>query len=100
MRLDNGPVPVPLTAENLRRAPKVLLHDHLDGGLRPQTILELADEAGVAPPSRHAAARGAWRPDSAATLAPPPPLETFALTTGVMNTAPSLPRVAREFVQD
>ena len=40
------PVPAPLTAENIARAPKVLLHDHLDGGLRPQTVLELADEFG------------------------------------------------------
>ncbi|MCU1621067.1 MAG: add, partial [Modestobacter sp.] len=36
----------PLTAETLARAPKVLLHDHLDGGLRPETILELAEEVG------------------------------------------------------
>ena len=36
----------PLTAETIARAPKVLLHDHLDGGLRPQTVLELADEFG------------------------------------------------------
>ena len=39
-------MPSPLTVETIARAPKVLLHDHLDGGLRPRTILELADEAG------------------------------------------------------
>ena len=39
-------MPAPLNAETLARAPKVLLHDHLDGGLRPQTVLELAEEAG------------------------------------------------------
>ena len=39
-------MPAPLNSESLLRAPKVLLHDHLDGGLRPQTVLELADEAG------------------------------------------------------
>ena len=39
-------MPAPLNADSIRRAPKVLLHDHLDGGLRPQTVLELADEAG------------------------------------------------------
>ena len=39
-------MPAPLNAETLARAPKVLLHDHLDGGLRPQTVLELADEHG------------------------------------------------------
>ena len=36
-------VPVPLTVETVRDAPKVLLHDHLDGGLRPGTVIELAD---------------------------------------------------------
>ena len=34
------------TVDEIRRAPKVLLHDHLDGGLRPQTVIELADETG------------------------------------------------------
>ena len=32
----------PLTLDSIRRAPKALLHDHLDGGLRPATVLELA----------------------------------------------------------
>ena len=35
-----------LTLETIREAPKALLHDHLDGGLRPETVLELASEAG------------------------------------------------------
>ena len=34
-------MPTPLTEESIRRAPKVLLHDHLDGGLRPATVVEL-----------------------------------------------------------
>ena len=34
------------TLEQIRAAPKVLLHDHLDGGLRPETVVELADETG------------------------------------------------------
>ena len=36
----------PIDAATIRAAPKVLLHDHLDGGLRPTTVLELADEIG------------------------------------------------------
>ena len=36
-----------LSAETILRAPKVLLHDHLDGGLRPATVLELADSMGL-----------------------------------------------------
>src|ERR1700721_3930353 len=35
-----------LTLDQIRAVPKVLLHDHLDGGLRPQTVLELAGEIG------------------------------------------------------
>ena len=35
-----------LTLDQIRRAPKVLLHDHLDGGLRPATVIELADAVG------------------------------------------------------
>ena len=37
---------MPVSRELIARAPKVLLHDHLDGGLRPQTILDLAAEVG------------------------------------------------------
>src|SRR3954463_15617878 len=64
-------VPAPLDTENLRRAPKVLLHDHLDGGLRPQTVLELADEYGYTDlPARDADSlrRGGGAPPPA----PPP----------------------------
>ena len=39
-------MPVPLSSQIIRRAPKVLLHDHLDGGLRPATIVDLAAEVG------------------------------------------------------
>ena len=37
-----------LTLETIQRAPKALLHDHLDGGLRPGTIVDLAGEYGYA----------------------------------------------------
>jgi len=80
--------------------PKVSLHDHLDGGLRPQTIVELADEAGLALPAADADALGAWFRESADSGSLPTYLETFSITTGVMQTAPALTRVAREFVQD
>ena len=49
------------TLEAILRAPKVLLHDHLDGGLRPSTIVELADESGYdALPTRDAQELGTW----------------------------------------
>ena len=50
------------TRDQVRRAPKVLLHDHLDGGLRPQTVVELADECGHELPEAHqdAESLGTW----------------------------------------
>ncbi len=51
-----------VSRELLVRAPKVLLHDHLDGGLRPQTILDLAAGAGHDLPSEDADGLGRWFP--------------------------------------
>lgn len=80
--------------------PKVSLHDHLDGGLRPGTVLELADEAGVDVPADDADALAAWFHDRADSGSLVEYLETFAVTTAVMQTADALARVAREFVLD
>ena len=48
------------TREQVHRAPKVLLHDHLDGGLRPQTIIDLAAEVGHELPAGDADGLGRW----------------------------------------
>jgi len=80
--------------------PKVSLHDHLDGGLRPQTIIELADEIGLEVPTTDAPALGAWFRDQCEAGSLVEYLKTFDLTTAVMQTAPALERIAREFVQD
>ena len=48
-----------VTREQVQRAPKVLLHDHLDGGLRPATIVELAAEVGHELPAADAESLGA-----------------------------------------
>ncbi len=88
------------TLENIRRAPKALLHDHLDGGLRPQTIIELAAEIGHALPVTDAAALNAWFIDQASSGSLERYLDTFAHTVGVMQTAPALRRVARECALD
>ncbi|MCU1542604.1 MAG: adenosine deaminase [Microbacteriaceae bacterium] len=85
---------------DLASLPKVSLHDHLDGGLRPETILELADEAGLEVPAADAESLGAWFRTQADSGSLPKYLETFSVTTAVMQTAPALIRVAREFVQD
>ena len=93
--------PTAPTADQLLEAPKVLLHDHLDGGLRPQTVIDLADELGydglpTTDPGELAEwmKRGADRKDLVLYL------DTFAHTTGVMQTAEALHRVAKECAED
>ncbi|MFL6101165.1 MAG: adenosine deaminase [Actinomycetales bacterium] len=91
----------PPTAETIRRAPKALLHDHLDGGLRPATIVELAEQDGYdALPTQNAEQLGAWFRAAADSGSLERYLETFAHTVGVMQTRDSLVRVASECAQD
>ncbi|ROS61782.1 adenosine deaminase [Frigoribacterium sp. PhB160] len=81
--------------------PKVSLHDHLDGGLRPQTIVELADEIGYELPVQGGAdALGRWFVENADSGNLPDYLKTFDVTTAVMQTESGLARVAHEFVLD
>lgn len=81
--------------------PKVLLHDHLDGGLRPATVLELAQEQGYdALPASDVASLSRWFAESADSGSLVRYLETFDHTVGVMQTADALARVARECVVD
>ena len=90
-----------LTLEEIRRAPKVLLHDHLDGGLRPSTIVELAHETGYdALPSRDPEELAAWMSRGADRKDLLLYLETFAHTVGVLQTTDSLVRAARECAED
>jgi adenosine deaminase len=94
-------VPSPLNTETVRRAPKVLLHDHLDGGLRPQTVLDLADEIGYRDlPAADADALGRWFRQAADSGSLPRYLETFAHTVAVMQTQDAVARVARECALD
>ena len=94
-------MPTPLDADSIRRAPKVLLHDHLDGGLRPETIVELAERIGYrALPSYDAAELGEWFRAAADSGSLERYLETFAHTVAVMQTTEGLTRVARECVED
>lgn len=87
--------------EQLATAPKVLLHDHLDGGLRPQTVIELADETGyVGLPTQDPAELAEWMKRGADRKDLVLYLETFAHTTGVMQTSEALHRVARECAED
>ena len=86
--------------EVLARAPKVLLHDHLDGGLRPATVVELAAEIGHELPTEDPDALGVWFQEAADSGSLERYLETFAHTVAVMQTAEGLSRVARECAVD
>ena len=87
----------------IRRAPKVLLHEHLDGGLRPATLIELANEIGYAGlPTNDAGELATW-------FKPAPGeggrslvhyLEAFDHTLAVMQTAAAIERIAAEAVED
>ena len=94
-------VTTPLTPELLTRAPKALLHDHLDGGVRPATVVELAGEYGYqglpttdVDDLAHWFNRGAKRNDLVLYL------ETFAHTIGVMQHKDAIERVAFECAED
>jgi adenosine deaminase len=89
-----------LQGVSVRSLPKVSLHDHLDGALRPDTIIELADAAGIELPASDAGALGAWFADRSDSGSLVEYLKTFDVTTSVMQTAEGLTRVAREFVED
>lgn len=80
--------------------PKVSLHDHLDGALRPATIIELAAEVGHQLPTTDPAELGSWFTRAAGSLSLERYLETFAHTVAVMQTPAALRRVATEAVLD
>nr|WP_201470263.1 adenosine deaminase [Microbacterium hydrocarbonoxydans] len=91
---------VTIQGVSLRSLPKVSLHDHLDGAVRPSTIIELADAIGLELPASKPGALGKWfatKSDSGSLVEY---LKTFDLTTAVMQTEEGLTRIAREFVQD
>ena len=89
------------TKEFLRSVPKVLLHDHLDGGLRPQTVIELAKDLGYKKlPTTDAGELGEWFLRGATRGSLPLFLEGFDHTCGVMQTEEALERVAYEMLED
>jgi adenosine deaminase len=90
-----------LTIDDIRKAPKVLLHDHLDGGLRPQTVVELAQETGYDRlPTTDVGELGRWFTAGADRRSLELYLETFQHTVGVMQTKDALMRVAAECAED
>lgn len=89
-----------IAVADLTDLPKVSLHDHLDGGLRPETILELAAAVGHDLPASDPAALADWFATSADSGDLPTYLSTFDHTVAVMQSAEGLERVARECVVD
>jgi adenosine deaminase len=87
-------------ATKIKALPKISLHDHLDGGLRPQTMIDLAEKIGHKLPATDATELGNWFFESADSGSLERYLETFDHTTAVMQTAEGLSRVAKEFVLD
>src|SRR5260370_11392506 len=97
--VDNGAMS--LTIEDIRRVPKVLLHDHLDGGLRPQTIVELASRHGYRKlPADDAAGLAEWMAAAAQRGKLELYLEAFQHTVAVMQTRDAPIRVAAECAED
>lgn len=86
--------------EQVRAAPKALLHDHLDGGLRPATIVALAAEVGHELPAPDAAGLARWFGEASSSGSLERYLETFVHTVSVLQTDAALRRVAAECAED
>jgi adenosine deaminase len=90
-----------LTEQQIALAPKVLLHDHLDGGLRPQTMIEHALASGYTKlPSYEPEKLAKWFVEACSSGTLELYLETFEHTISVMQTRDEIIRVARECVID
>jgi adenosine deaminase len=89
-----------VTGEMIKRLPKVELHDHLDGGVRPQTIIELAEKYSVELPEKSADKLADWFHRGADRKNLGLYLEGFATVLSVMQTEEALERAARETLED
>lgn len=94
-------MPIPVSLDTIPLAPKVLLHDHLDGGLRPATVVDLARETGYPGlPTEDPDELGKWFAAAADSGSLERYLETFSHTVAVMQTRAALHRVASECAED
>ena len=99
--------PTPSTIA-IQALPKISLHDHLDGGLRPATILEIGNAEGVSlpiddatgAPIDEAGLLGEWFAEKSDSGSLVEYLKTFDVTTAVMQSEAGLHRIAKEFVED
>ena len=90
----------PALQQRARALPKVLLHEHLDGGLRVGTLLELLRQRGIEPPAPDEAQLAAWFSANAHAGSLEKYLQGFALTIAAMAGLPALERVAFEAAED
>ena len=91
----------PLTLDMIRQAPKALLHDHLDGGLRPSTVIGIAGEVGYDDlPATDVDELARWFHTRSYSGSLERYLEPFSHTVAVMQTPEALHRVAYECVED
>ncbi|MFF4717342.1 adenosine deaminase [Streptomyces eurythermus] len=89
-----------IDSETLRRLPKAVLHDHLDGGLRPATVVELAAAVGHTLPTTDPDELAAWYVEAANSGDLVRYIATFEHTLAVMQTREGLLRTAEEYVLD
>ena len=96
MSLDKTP-----KSDQIKRVPKALLHDHLDGGLRPETIIEIAQQIGYKKlPTDDPKKLADWFEESCNSHSLVRYLETFSHTIAVMQSKEAIIRVARECAID
>lgn len=89
------------TEQIIKSVPKVLLHDHLDGGLRAQTVIDLAKDIKYNKlPTKDAGELGAWFHQGANKGNLAEYLQGFEHTCAVMQTKESLERAAYEMMED
>ncbi|SEE94534.1 adenosine deaminase [Streptomyces sp. 3213] len=89
-----------IDADTLRRLPKAVLHDHLDGGLRPATVVELAETVGHTLPTTDPDELAAWYVDAANSGDLVRYIATFEHTLAVLQNREGLLRAAEEYVLD
>lgn len=89
-----------VTMEMIKKIPKIELHDHLDGGVRAATIVELAAEQNIKLPTYNPDDLAAWFQRGADRKSLALYLEGFGVTLAVMQTPEALERIACETIED
>ena len=89
-----------LGIKEIRTLPKVELHEHLDGSVRPSTVITLAEERNIALPEDNEERLAAWFCKGSERKSLSLYLESFGITTAIMQDTASLKRIAMEEIED